>query len=250
MQIPGGWLGQRFGGTRVFGICLGIASVLTMLTPLAARTSVAALITLRVIEGLALVCQQKTLSTILAKAINSDGIAGTSAMNRYYWLSARGQDGWILAKFSLSMIFMDRDEVEVHKTRPISSHLDRTGLVNNGFIIWHFTSSCRFVFYFCVCRFLLQNVFLKLINIFVFFIHSRWCFRFSCFLVPSRQRNHRKSSYCDRKHFEKKAFVHPLRLPRNLIMGTKRAIPSWQYRSILPAHGACHIIRLHLNKQN
>ncbi|XP_074615597.1 vesicular glutamate transporter 2.1-like [Acropora palmata] len=54
MQIPGGWLGQRFGGTRVFGICLGIASVLTMLTPLAARTSVAALITLRVIEGLAL----------------------------------------------------------------------------------------------------------------------------------------------------------------------------------------------------
>lgn len=54
MQIPGGWLGQRFGGTRVFGICLGIASILTMLTPIAARTSVAALITLRVIEGLAL----------------------------------------------------------------------------------------------------------------------------------------------------------------------------------------------------
>ena len=55
MQIPGGWLGQRFGGTRVFGICLGIASVLTMLTPIAARTSVALLITLRVIEGLVLV---------------------------------------------------------------------------------------------------------------------------------------------------------------------------------------------------
>ena len=84
MQIPGGWLGQRFGGTRVFGICLGIASVLTMLTPLAARTSVAALITLRVIEGLALVCQQKTLSTILAKVINCDGNAGTSAINIYF----------------------------------------------------------------------------------------------------------------------------------------------------------------------
>ena len=55
MQIPGGWLGQRFGGTRVFGICLGIASILTMLTPIAARTSVALLITLRVIEGLVLV---------------------------------------------------------------------------------------------------------------------------------------------------------------------------------------------------
>jgi len=36
---------------------------------------------------------------------------------------------------------MDRDEVEVHKlaekrTRPISSHLDRTNLVNKRFIIW------------------------------------------------------------------------------------------------------------------
>jgi len=39
------------------------------------------------------------------------------------------------------MVFMDRDEVEVHKlaknrTRPISNHLDRTNLVNKGFIIW------------------------------------------------------------------------------------------------------------------
>ena len=58
----------------------------------------------------------------------------------------RVQDGWILAKFFFC-VFMDRDEVEVHKlakkrTRPISSHLDRTNLVNKGFIIWllvHFT---------------------------------------------------------------------------------------------------------------
>ena len=38
-------------------------------------------------------------------------------------------------------MFMDQDEVEVHKhakkgTRPISIHLDRTSLVNKGFIIW------------------------------------------------------------------------------------------------------------------
>ena len=37
--------------------------------------------------------------------------------------------------------FMDRDKVEVHKLakkgkRPISSHLDRTNLVNKGFIMW------------------------------------------------------------------------------------------------------------------
>ena len=38
-------------------------------------------------------------------------------------------------------VFMDRDRVEVHKhvkkrTRPISSHLDRTSFVNSRFIIW------------------------------------------------------------------------------------------------------------------
>ena len=38
-------------------------------------------------------------------------------------------------------VFMDRGGVEVHKqskkrTRPISSHLGRTSLVNKGFIIW------------------------------------------------------------------------------------------------------------------
>ena len=50
----------------------------------------------------------------------------------------RGQDGQILAKF-IFRVFMDQDGVEVHKLikkrmRPISSHLDRTSLVNKGFI--------------------------------------------------------------------------------------------------------------------
>ena len=60
----------------------------------------------------------------------------------YVWVIDQvwGQDGWILAKFSFC-VFMDRDEVEVHKlakktTRPISSGLDRAYLVNKGFIIW------------------------------------------------------------------------------------------------------------------
>ena len=63
-------------------------------------------------------------------------------------------------------------------------------------------------------------------------------FRFSRFLVPSRQRNHRKSLYCHGKYFRKKTFVHPLGLRRNVVAGTKRAIPSGQYRSILPARVA------------
>ena len=41
-------------------------------------------------------------------------------------------------------VFMDLDFVSVHKhakkrTRPISSHLDRTSLVNKGFITWEKT---------------------------------------------------------------------------------------------------------------
>ena len=66
----------------------------------------------------------------------------------YVWVidQVRGQDGWILAKFFFC-VFMDRDEVEVHKlakkrTRPISSHLDRTDLVNKGYIIWLLGKFC------------------------------------------------------------------------------------------------------------
>ena len=48
---------------------------------------------------------------------------------------------------SFFCVFMDRDEVEVHKlakkrTRPISSHFDRTNLVNKGFIIWLLVKFC------------------------------------------------------------------------------------------------------------
>ena len=48
---------------------------------------------------------------------------------------------WLDIGQVLFFVFMDRDEVEVHKlakkrTRPISSHLDPTNLVNKGFIIW------------------------------------------------------------------------------------------------------------------
>ncbi|XP_065071186.1 vesicular glutamate transporter 1-like [Rhopilema esculentum] len=54
LQIPGGYLALKFGGTRIFGLALFMASVLTLLTPLAARTSVYALIVLRVLEGIVL----------------------------------------------------------------------------------------------------------------------------------------------------------------------------------------------------
>ncbi|KAF0990564.1 hypothetical protein HZS_1531 [Henneguya salminicola] len=54
LQIPGGWLAYKFGGTHIFGAALGIASLLTLLTPVVARFNMYLLISLRVLEGLVL----------------------------------------------------------------------------------------------------------------------------------------------------------------------------------------------------
>ena len=58
LQIPGGWLALKVGGTRLFGLAVLIASILTLLTPVASRTSVVLLIIVRVGEGLVLVSIQ------------------------------------------------------------------------------------------------------------------------------------------------------------------------------------------------
>ena len=54
-QIPGGWLALKVGGARLFGTAVLVASVFTLLTPLATRWSAVALIILRILEGLVLV---------------------------------------------------------------------------------------------------------------------------------------------------------------------------------------------------
>eukprot|EP00056_Hartaetosiga_gracilis_P007296 m.106573 g.106573 ORF g.106573 m.106573 type:complete len:542 (-) comp12676_c0_seq1:125-1750(-) len=50
-QLPGGWLGTKFGGKYVFGFGVLCTTLLTLLTPLASN-SIPALIALRVVEGL------------------------------------------------------------------------------------------------------------------------------------------------------------------------------------------------------
>ena len=55
LQIPGGYLAMKIGGTKIYGAGVLIASVLTLFTAIAARASVWALVALRVGEGLALV---------------------------------------------------------------------------------------------------------------------------------------------------------------------------------------------------
>ncbi|CAH3189327.1 unnamed protein product [Porites evermanni] len=51
-QLPGGWLGTRFGGKYLLGLGVLFTSVLTIFTPLAARHSVGMLILVRILEGL------------------------------------------------------------------------------------------------------------------------------------------------------------------------------------------------------
>ena len=56
-----------------------------------------------------------------------------------YWPSQWGQDGWILAKFFFCVLWIETESRSINsqkRTRPISSHLDRTSLVNKGFILW------------------------------------------------------------------------------------------------------------------
>ena len=51
-QLPGGYLASRFGGKLLLGGGVLCTSLLTLLTPIAARTSFAFLIVVRILEGI------------------------------------------------------------------------------------------------------------------------------------------------------------------------------------------------------
>lgn len=55
LQIPGAWLAIKIGGTRVFGYGVLLTSLLAILTPIAARYHVMALVGVRIFQGLFLV---------------------------------------------------------------------------------------------------------------------------------------------------------------------------------------------------
>lgn len=54
-QIPAGWISGRFGGKVTVGVCMGLASILTLLIPVLARLSALAVFTARVLIGIILV---------------------------------------------------------------------------------------------------------------------------------------------------------------------------------------------------
>ncbi|CAB3999987.1 sialin-like [Paramuricea clavata] len=51
-QLPGGWIASKYGAKRVIGFGIFWTTALTLLTPLAARFSLYALVALRILEGL------------------------------------------------------------------------------------------------------------------------------------------------------------------------------------------------------
>ena len=51
-QIPGGRMAEKYGGKRLYGVGVLITAIFTLLTPLAANTSIYSLVLVRIIEGL------------------------------------------------------------------------------------------------------------------------------------------------------------------------------------------------------
>ncbi|CAL1547222.1 unnamed protein product [Lymnaea stagnalis] len=52
-QIPSGWLASRYGGRRVWGVCMVVCSICTFVTPVCARTHVYLVYAVRFILGIA-----------------------------------------------------------------------------------------------------------------------------------------------------------------------------------------------------
>lgn len=50
-QFIGGYVASKIGGNLVFGVGIGMTALLTLLTPIAAKTNVYVLIAIRIIEG-------------------------------------------------------------------------------------------------------------------------------------------------------------------------------------------------------
>ena len=116
---------------------------------------------------------------------------------------ARGQDGWILAEFSFC-VFMGRDEVEVHKNAKRERGQYPAILTKLAWsikdLLYGIKTTEKMIFILVYFRALKRKPVI---------CKSDDAFRFSRFLVPSRQINHRKSFYCHGKYFAKENFRAP-----------------------------------------
>ena len=152
---------------------------------------------------------------------------------------------------------MDWDEVEVHKNAKRQQGQYPAILTELAWAIKDFLHGIprlhvTLCFYFCGCRFQ---------HLSALCFHSRWRSWFSRFLVPSRQRNHGKSFYCHGKYFSKENFRAPIWTSAKFYCRNKTGNPertvsphltrfsSQSQRGIwfiFPAHGASHMIDVHI----
>ncbi|XP_053379219.1 sialin-like [Mercenaria mercenaria] len=65
-QIPGGWFAAKYGGKLLYGWSMFVCAIATLLTPLAARTSVGLLIVVRAIAGICQGVMNPCLHTLLS----------------------------------------------------------------------------------------------------------------------------------------------------------------------------------------
>ena len=152
---------------------------------------------------------------------------------RYCINQARGQDDWILAKFSFC-VFMDREEVEVHK----NAKRERCHYPD---ILTEITCSIKDLLYGIgnTEEMIFVRVYFRSLKRKPVICKSHGAFRFSRFLVPSRQRNHGKSFYPHGKHLAKEHYRTPASTSAKCYCGNKTGNLG-HYRSILPARLVNH----------
>jgi len=102
LQIPGGWLTDKFGGRWFFGGCILLSSVVALLTPSAARTHISLLIILRILSGIgegALFPSAQSLLARWSPPKYVSAIVGT--------IIASGNDGGTVVGMLLSGVLSD-----------------------------------------------------------------------------------------------------------------------------------------------
>ena len=148
---------------------------------------------------------------------------------------------------------MDRDEVEVHENAKRERGQYPAILTELAWsikdLLYGIKSTEKMIFVLIYFRALKRKPVIR---------GSDDAFRFSRFLVPSQQINHRKSFYYHGKYFAKENFRAPAWTSAKCYCGNKtgnpeRAVSLHLARSgsqsehrihrILPARGACHMIR-------
>ena len=74
-QIPGGWLAERIGGKGVYGYCMLVCAIATLLTPVGAKFSPYMLVFLRIVKGLGQVVILYVYFGLISFCLNSGLLA-------------------------------------------------------------------------------------------------------------------------------------------------------------------------------